>query len=629
MTVIANTRAGERAEAQIGFSGRLVRPDDQLRLTFELFNGTVDAVTNRIQPLIETEGIFYVVAFGSQHTTESTVPSGVVPPDEARAHRRALPSRVSVEVLAGTELTAGNLVDLAAYALRVDPRADGADGDRRQEPAADMTSIEVPASLILSPPSGALFDADTVVRTRHGVAELWRAHLRSGGGPGTRPTVRAIARRSDALQPSDDLDLLVEQTTGSGGVPLDVAALVLSSHGADVDVSGAWASGLLAAYRHRAVAGRDLRIEIVERGYLAPFGHAASLTTLTERQLLDDACLLTRDGVDLVLSYTATDRAGHGGITFQLPAVFVAEPHAHEPGDSEGGRPTVLAELATWYAESAEDARRDLHLGGQSVSWADPSPRGGAGSAQATNRIRIALDRPDTAAYDADVIEATLRDLGRPAFYPAVDAAWVVDQAVMSALGTSTFGGEPPEVAVTVALRWLEHGLGDLNVDLGYLDLTTPTAVVPTTDALGMLGASLDVGTFGQVLGAGSKFPELGDDGWVWDPIQALGDVVGPGGGLPKLLGSLRLTDLIPSLDLRGLDVPDGPPAVRVEPQFDHPDVPEIPTGVCELATWVTTVVVTDDGTPQRLVVEEREPALVGDPPIAGGDVVYTEAVEL
>jgi hypothetical protein len=56
----------------------------------------------------------------------------------------SLPSRLSVEIPAGTEFTVGNLLDLAAYALRVDPRADGAEldeGDARVEPAGDITSI--------------------------------------------------------------------------------------------------------------------------------------------------------------------------------------------------------------------------------------------------------------------------------------------------------------------------------------------------------------------------------------------------------------------------------------------------------------------------------------------------------
>ena len=46
---------------KVGFAGSLIRPDDQVRLTFELFNGTVDPASNQIQALLAEEPIFYVV----------------------------------------------------------------------------------------------------------------------------------------------------------------------------------------------------------------------------------------------------------------------------------------------------------------------------------------------------------------------------------------------------------------------------------------------------------------------------------------------------------------------------------------------------------------------------------------
>ena len=45
--------------------------------------------------------------------------------------------------------------------------------------------------------------------------------------------------------------------------------------------------------------------------------------------------------------------------------------------------------------------------------------------------------------------------------------------------------------------------------------------------------------------------------------------------------------------------------------------------------TWTGTIGVPADGTPRRLLIEEREPALVGgDVPITGSEVVYTDVVE-
>ena len=506
--------------------------------------------------------------------------------------------------------------------------------------------------------------------------------------------MRALAHRDDNPYVSaKDLGDLVEQTTGTDGLPLQVTALSLSSQGATVDLAGSWPSGIPVAYRHRAIHGRDLRVEFVERGYLAPFGHAASLTTLTERDLRNDefgdltaslledtylavtepavsyspeltslmpfdgrrlpftaieaadngrgpvgkahivmpngsrilrdkACILTRDGADLSISYTATDRAGNGGIAFELPAVFIAEIEAFVAAAEVDGRPTVLDKVATWFTEAAEDTRRDLQLGGQAVGWADPSPRGGAGSVQTTNRIRIDFDRPGIDDADPADVEATLRGLGRPAFYPGAALAWVVDLA-----STSTFGGDPPEVEVTLAQRWLDHGVGALNVDLGYLDLTVPSVVTPATDALGMLAASLNVDTFGQFLGAGVKFPELGAGAWDWNPLDALGDIAG---GLPKLLGSLELTDLIPNINIADLDTPDGLPAVSVEPQFDHPTIPEIPTGVCFHFTWEPKVrsFPSDSDTPTFVADADTHVLLALTTCIPENSTTFTAALE-
>ena len=67
------TTLATEAVAVEGFAGNLIRPDDQVRLTFELVNGTVDTATNQIVALEPEDHVFYLVSFGSQHTTEDTI----------------------------------------------------------------------------------------------------------------------------------------------------------------------------------------------------------------------------------------------------------------------------------------------------------------------------------------------------------------------------------------------------------------------------------------------------------------------------------------------------------------------------------------------------------------------------
>ncbi len=249
---------------------------------------------------------------------------------------------------------------------------------------------------------------------------------------------------------------------------MQVDRLWLTSQGSFLDLTGEWATGSLAAYLHRSTAGRDLHVEVVERGYLAPFGLPATITTVTERQFrtdvdggtsailiqddylavsaaavtfgapdtpeaaphmpdsgratpfpeirvaasgagpvgkaaisladgttidTDNAWVVTRDGADALVTYSATDRTGRGGISFDMPAIFVTDRHAYTTQDEVNGVTTPLGNLVTFFAE-APDSRIRPDLGGQPIGWADPDPRGKAGSDRATSSIRIGLDRP-------------------------------------------------------------------------------------------------------------------------------------------------------------------------------------------------------------------------------------------
>ncbi len=72
-------------------------------------------------------------------------------------------------------------------------------------------------------------------------------------------------------------------------LPAQVDRLMLTTLGAWIDVHGAWPLGVnlgipLVEWRHRGTQGRDNYVRVVYKGYLFPFGHAASLVKVTERK---------------------------------------------------------------------------------------------------------------------------------------------------------------------------------------------------------------------------------------------------------------------------------------------------------------------------------------------------------
>lgn len=185
----------------------------------------------------------------------------------------------------------------------------------------NVTKLEVPYRLILSPIGGARFEHETAARVKHGRNELWHTHLTLGDertGPDRATKVRAIwsddyalsdAERStvtDTLNPFrmslDPMDrtMLVDLMAGyhrhppgsevAHYLPRPATAhrLHLSALGALLDAEGAWplrpSTATIEEWRHLATLGRDHYVRVVYAGFLWPFGHAASLIKVTERK---------------------------------------------------------------------------------------------------------------------------------------------------------------------------------------------------------------------------------------------------------------------------------------------------------------------------------------------------------
>lgn len=186
------------------------------------------------------------------------------------------------------------------------------------EPAKNVTALELPYRLIISPVSESRWHHPTKPIIYNGRTELWQTRLTSTDkdvGPDGPTHLRAlwspdyhISNIIDkvngnrpfrmSLDPLDREMLVTlmsgfDQTNSRGQAfqptTSSVRRLALSSLGALLDTEGNWARPVpagvgLEQWRHLASMGRDHYVRVVYRGFLKDFGHAASLVKVTERK---------------------------------------------------------------------------------------------------------------------------------------------------------------------------------------------------------------------------------------------------------------------------------------------------------------------------------------------------------
>lgn len=186
------------------------------------------------------------------------------------------------------------------------------------QPAPDVTALELPYRLILSPVPQSRWHHHTKPVVRNRRTELWHTRLTSAAqdtGPDAPVNVRAlwspdyhlpnIVGIVNNLRPFrmslDPLDreMLVKLMSGFDEPdkhgrtfhPHTARArrLALSSLGALLDAEGNWEppapTGVaLEQWRHLATLGRDHYVRVVYRGFLCHPRHAASLVKVTERK---------------------------------------------------------------------------------------------------------------------------------------------------------------------------------------------------------------------------------------------------------------------------------------------------------------------------------------------------------
>lgn len=323
---------------------RLIRPDDLLVLDVTLVNLSTGGdgllrVDDRDLP-----GRM-VIGLPSQHIAERAFlefqawaqPAGR-PPVQSVA---ALPSRLAFDVPVdgpGIPFTVAGLLDWAKLTLTLAPNAlppDTEVGPRPAEPAADVTALEFPYRLTLSPVSPAQWEHRTDVFSVDGVAELWHSRLTSGSadpvrvraifGRDTDPFVSSLTKRevADLVTLTGDFGngprsaaalgippflwwQLMRRVSRPGRPPVPPPAtiaaqqMLVTSLGAHAHLVGKFdfpredqrptdlerlgiTVPVVQQYEHIAGLGRDQYVKVVRRGCLDT-GHRASIVKITERR---------------------------------------------------------------------------------------------------------------------------------------------------------------------------------------------------------------------------------------------------------------------------------------------------------------------------------------------------------
>ena len=321
------------------FTFTVVRPDDLLVAVFRFENVQLTPPAGSAAGAIEgTSSARLLVELQPQHIAEQAFfqesqdhqdpmagDEFPAPPGNVQA-RLSGPSRLVFAVPAGEKIpltVAGVLEALHRLPLLVAPVASYSPPGcmaiidtllRRRPvvmpPAADVTAIEAPYRLFLSPDHEGKWSHALEPVTEGDWTELWHTRLGSGRSDGD-PRVRAIWSPdfiADSLQVPDnnpfrmsldglDRNEIVHLTSnwnipGFQPTPVATERFMLSTLGVWLDVEGTWDPPVLNAqnslsvvnWRHEARMARDQYVRVIRMGYLLPYGHKAVLVKITERK---------------------------------------------------------------------------------------------------------------------------------------------------------------------------------------------------------------------------------------------------------------------------------------------------------------------------------------------------------
>ncbi len=268
----------------------LLRADDLLSLQVELIN--LEIIDRRDRPALLSRAdsgrdAFLVVRFPGQHIAEQAFNEAddsllTLPAKAGIARPSQLVFRLPPSVDA-VDLTLASLLDWQDLELHVPDDASAITrGSGRR-----TTRIELPTGLVLTPDDSVAW-RHAVNPVRHnGRVELWHTRLL-----GTDPASPARMHiQPPGYRPKTGFPTALERCDRERlvGKQADAHTLILSPMGGWLDIRGRWepaAGPDITRWEHRATAGQDQKVVLeYNDGFLYPFGHRATVVSVTERRL--------------------------------------------------------------------------------------------------------------------------------------------------------------------------------------------------------------------------------------------------------------------------------------------------------------------------------------------------------
>jgi hypothetical protein len=584
-------------------SPAVLRSLDLLNLRFEFKNLTVVTGSGLPSPpppqLVGVSGqtAFIVVDFPPQHILEQVLTNPGTPPNPPYPAILSGPSRLTFAVPDAMLPVPYRLQDVLSLLTQLTPLAPS-------ETPADVggTAIEFPYGLVLAPIAGAqgrLFHRRDEGASSQGWVELWHTRLGTASGDGTSdgagaPILQAAltspSKTDPPFPPFDTTSLtsanyadIAAQSAQNGG-RIFAEQFVLSSLGASIRLRSAWPQPAppnvnLEAWEHASNFARDYYVRTVTHGFLFPFGHGASRTTIVRREfgvpagfasLVEDSFVTVREQVktyDDSGDYTFQGRemplkritiasplqqsAPSGDPPFSLTFTVVAQ-------DSRRG-PEIVFDVPMLYVENV-DANFDFNgmlqlystqnsadLGGQLVAIADDPDGRGDTLLKVMNMYFGAENPPLEPPFLPSMLQA---DVGIPAVDhylaapPAASmrrASYALYRHSASPRGGSSSpsqspgsgaGAAAPPIRITLNQQYLT-GSGDTQV---FADLASalPPLPVPAERAGGLCAPAFQqLDSISRSVGPTNASPSV-------SPIDLIGDA--------KLFGTILLRDLLGDL---------------------------------------------------------------------------------